>query len=58
MARLQCSNCLRVSNAELGHLCPDCGIVMRPTAIRKPPGGKPSIPHKRYRKGSGKRMPK
>lgn len=52
MARLRCSNCLRVSNAELGHLCPDCGIVMRPTA------SKPSIPHKRYRKGGGKRMPK
>ena len=58
MPHLKCPKCPKTTNAALGTPCPNCGTTMGPTAIRKPPGSKPSIPHKRYRKGSGKRMSK
>jgi hypothetical protein len=58
MPRLKCPKCLKTANASLGTACRDCGLTMQPTAISKPPSGKPSIPHKRYRKGTGKRLSK
>jgi len=57
--RAECPKCRTVKIVVLPAMCPSCGEVMRPIALRKGPSGKPSIRHKRdRRKDSRKRSSK